>query len=91
MLLQNVFLDYFAQLRAAFGGELKTYTDLMMEAREEATERMVDEAVELGANAVLNIRVETSNLAANASEIYCTHRTTTRHTRPRTRTHASQS
>ena len=70
--LQNVLRDYFAGIRAVFGGELTTYTDLMMESREEATERMVDEAVALGANAILNVRVETSNLAANASEIYCT-------------------
>jgi uncharacterized protein YbjQ (UPF0145 family) len=62
--------DYLAGLRALFGGELATYTDLMMEAREEATERMIEEAKELGANAIVNIRVETSNLAANASEIY---------------------
>ena len=67
---QNVLADYFAGLRALFGGELSTYTDLMMEAREEATERMIEEARELGANAVVNIRVQTSNLAANASEIY---------------------
>ena len=76
-----------------FGGELTTYTDLMMEAREEATERMVEEAVELGGNAIVNIRVETSNLATNASEIYCT--TPPTHTHPHTHhstpTHTSSS
>ena len=69
--VRNIVRDYFANLRAIFGGELTTYTDLMMEAREEATERMVSEAVELGANAIVNIRVETSALAANSSEMYC--------------------
>jgi len=69
--VRNIVRDWFAGVRAVFGGELATYTDLMMEAREEATERMIAEAVELGANAIVNIRVETSNLAANASEIYC--------------------
>ena len=69
--VRNIVRDYFAGLRSIFGGELTTYTDLMMEAREEATERMVSEAVELGANAIVNIRVETSALAANSSEMYC--------------------
>jgi len=69
--VRNVALDYMARLRSLFGGELTTYTDLMMEAREEATERMIAECVELGGNAIVNIRVETSNLATNASEIYC--------------------
>ena len=69
--VRNIVRDYFAGIRAIFGGELTTYTDLMMEAREEATERMVSEAVELGANAVVNIRVESNTLSSNASEMYC--------------------
>ena len=69
--VRNFVLDYVARVQALFGGELGTYTDLMMEARLQATERMVDEAVELGANAVVNIRVESSNLSSNASEMYC--------------------
>ena len=69
--VRNIVGVYFAGLRAIFGGELVTYTDLMMEAREEATERMVSEAVELGANAIVNIRVESNTLTATASEMYC--------------------
>jgi uncharacterized protein YbjQ (UPF0145 family) len=62
--------DWLTGVRAIFGGELTSYTLLMVDAREEATKRMVDEAVALGANAIINIRYTTSNLAANASEIY---------------------
>ena len=69
--VRNIVRDYFASIRAVFGGELTTFTDLMMEAREEATERMVSEAVELGANAIVNIRVESNSLTSNASEMYC--------------------
>jgi hypothetical protein len=50
-------------------GELKAYTALLNESRAEAMERMVEEARTLGANAVINIRFSTSNIAAGAAEV----------------------
>ena len=52
------------------GGELKGYTDLLTESRKEATERMIAEAEELGANAVVNVRYTTSAVSTGASELY---------------------
>jgi uncharacterized protein YbjQ (UPF0145 family) len=52
------------------GGELKGYTELLVEARREATERMVEEARGLGANAIVNVRYATSSVATGAAEIF---------------------
>ena len=62
--------DIMAGLKNIVGGELKGYTELLIEAREEAQERMLDQARQLGANAVVNVRFSTSSVAAGASEIY---------------------
>jgi uncharacterized protein YbjQ (UPF0145 family) len=51
------------------GGELKGYTDLLKEAREEATTRMVKQAESVGANAVLNVRYSTSSITQGAAEM----------------------
>ena len=51
------------------GGELKAYTELMQEARAEATERMTDQAASIGANGVLNVRYTTTAVTAGAAEI----------------------
>ena len=59
-----------AGLKNIVGGELKGYTELLNEAREEAYQRMLDQAVQMGANAVVNVRFSTSSVAAGASEIY---------------------
>lgn len=61
--------DIFAGLKNIVGGELKAYTELMQEAREEATQRMIAEAQSIGANAVLNVRFATTSIAAGAAEI----------------------
>lgn len=61
--------DIFAGLKNIVGGELKGYTELMQEAREEATQRMVQEAEAIGANAVLNVRFATTSIAVGAAEI----------------------
>lgn len=61
--------DLMAALKNVFGGELKGYTDLLKESREEATNRMLSQARHLGANAVLNVRYSTSSVAQGASEI----------------------
>jgi uncharacterized protein YbjQ (UPF0145 family) len=59
-----------AGLKNVFGGELKGYTELLGESREEAIARMKAQAKSLGANAVLNVRFSTSSVAAGASELY---------------------
>lgn len=61
--------DILAGLKNFVGGELKAYTQLLNESRAEATERMLAQARAVGANAVLNVRFSTSNIAAGAAEV----------------------
>ena len=61
--------DIFAGLKNIIGGELKGYTELLEEARNEALSRMVAQAEAAGANAVLNVRFATSTVAQGAAEI----------------------
>lgn len=61
--------DFMAGLKNIVGGELKGYTELLVEARAEATRRMLAQAKELGANAVTNVRFSTSSVAQGAAEI----------------------
>ena len=61
--------DIMASFKNVFGGELKGYTDLLSESRDEAVARMTEQATALGANAVINVRFSTSSIAAGASEI----------------------
>ena len=61
--------DISAALKSMVGGELADYTKMLAEAREQALDRMVDEARQLGANAVLEIRLGTSAVMANVAEI----------------------
>jgi uncharacterized protein YbjQ (UPF0145 family) len=61
--------DILAGLRNFVGGELRAYTELLEESRQEAIERMVQQAEAIGANAVVNIRFSTSNIAAGAAEV----------------------
>ena len=58
-----------ASLKNIVGGELKGYTELLVEARRQATERMKAQASELGANAVINVRFSTASVAQGAAEI----------------------
>ena len=66
---KHVGRDMMAGFKNIFGGELKGYTELLQESRKEATERMVAQANELGANAIINVRFTTSSVAQGASEI----------------------
>jgi len=66
---KHVGRDFMAGLKNIVGGELKGYTELLQESRREATSRMVAQAKELGANAVVNVRFTTSSVAQGASEI----------------------
>lgn len=59
-----------AGIKNIFGGELKGYTELLNESRDEALDRMIEQARQAGANAVLNVRFSTSSVAAGAAEIF---------------------
>jgi uncharacterized protein YbjQ (UPF0145 family) len=67
---KHVGRDLMAGLKNLVGGELKGYTELLEDARREAKERMIAQAKELGANAVVNVRFNTSSIAQGASELY---------------------
>ncbi len=67
---KHVGRDIMAGLKNIFGGELKAYTELLQESRDEAVERMVQQARAAGANAVLNIRFSTSSVTQGAAELY---------------------
>lgn len=68
---KHVGRDIMAGLKNIVGGELKGYTQLLVEARDQATERAVAQATELGANAIINVRFSTSSVAQGAAEILC--------------------
>jgi len=61
--------DIMAGLKTIVGGELKGYTELWEDAREQALLRLEENAKNLGADAVVNVRFTTSAIATNASEI----------------------
>ena len=62
--------DILAGLKNIVGGELKSYTELLGEARQEALRRMIEEAQSLGANAVVNVRFSTSSISQGAAELF---------------------
>lgn len=62
--------DIGAGLKNLVGGELTAYTELMVEARNEAIQRMINQAMQLGANAIVNVRFTTSQVAGGAAELY---------------------
>jgi len=68
---KNVGRDIMAGLKNLVGGELKGYTELLTESRREAMQRMLDQATQLGANAVINVRFSTSSITQGAAELYC--------------------
>ena len=61
--------DLMAGLRSLVGGEVKEYTEMLVEARNESLKRMVDQADRLGADAVINMRFMTSQVMAGAAEL----------------------
>ena len=62
--------DFAASLKNLVGGELRGYTELLIEARRQALERMLAQAEQLGANAVVNVRFTTSAITQGAAELY---------------------
>lgn len=67
---KHVGRDIMASLKNIVGGELKGYTELLQDSRNQATQRMIEQAKQLGANAIVNVRFATSSVAQGASELY---------------------
>jgi uncharacterized protein YbjQ (UPF0145 family) len=63
--------DIMAGFKNIVGGELHGYTELLTEARGQALDRMISQAEALGANAVVNVRFNTSSVTQGAAELYC--------------------
>lgn len=66
---KNFGRDFMAGMKTLVGGEIKGYTEMIKEARQIATKRMVDEANELGADAIVGIRYGSSSVMSGAAEI----------------------
>ncbi|MBO5166517.1 MAG: YbjQ family protein [Lachnospiraceae bacterium] len=66
---KNVGKDFMAAMKTLVGGELVGYTQMLNEARQIAVKRMVDEATELGADAIINVRYGTSSVMSGAAEV----------------------
>ncbi len=61
--------DVLAKMRGIVGGEIEEYTKLMAESREQALDRMIDDARSRGADAIIGVRFATSQIMLSASEI----------------------
>lgn len=68
---RHVGIDIVATLRNLVGGEVREYTKMMAEAREQAIDRMVEEAEALGADAVVMVRFQTIEMMRGAAEMLC--------------------
>ena len=66
---KNFGKDFMAGMKTLVGGEITSYTDMLVEARQIATKRMVDEASALGADAIVNIRFGSSAVMQGAAEV----------------------
>lgn len=66
---RNVGRDIFASIKNLVGGEISEYTNLQADAREQALQRMVEDAESLGADAVVNVRMTTSMIMQGMSEL----------------------
>lgn len=66
---KNFGKDFMAGMKTLVGGELTAYTEMLNEARQIATKRMVDEAEALGADAVINIRYGSASMMQGAAEV----------------------
>jgi len=66
---RNIGRDFAAGLKTIIGGEIKTYTEMTIQAREEAFNRMINDAVKLGADAIIGFEFSTSMVMTGASEM----------------------
>jgi len=67
---KHVGRDIMAGLKNIVGGELRGYTELLQDSRNEATDRMIEQATSMGANAVVNVRFATSSISQGAAELF---------------------
>lgn len=67
---RHVGSDIFAGLKNLVGGEIKGYTKLLTESREQALQRMIENAKEMGADAVINVRFQSSMIMQGTSEMF---------------------
>ncbi|MBQ2511353.1 MAG: YbjQ family protein [Bacteroidales bacterium] len=66
---KNMFSDFGQGLKSIVGGELKSYTGMMEKARDKATQRMIDNAVRMDADAIIGVRYTTNSIMAQAAEV----------------------
>ena len=66
---KNFGKDFMAGMKTLVGGEITSYTEMLNEARQIAVKRMVDEAMGLGADAVINVRYGSSSVMQGAAEV----------------------
>ena len=66
---KNFGKDFMAGMKTLVGGEITSYTEMLVEARQIATKRMVDEATAMGADAIVNIRFGSSAVMQGAAEV----------------------
>ncbi len=66
---KNIGRDFMAGMKTIVGGEIKGYTEMLNMARSMATKRMVDDAKNLGADAIINIRYGSSSVMSGAAEV----------------------
>jgi uncharacterized protein YbjQ (UPF0145 family) len=66
---RNIGVDIAASFKNLIGGEIKNYTDLISQSRDEAYNRMVNDAIKKGADGIIGMRFGTSSIMANSSEI----------------------
>lgn len=66
---KNFGRDFMAGVKTIVGGEIKSYTDMIREARQIATDRMIEEAKSLGADAIVNVKFGSSAVMQGAAEI----------------------
>ncbi len=66
---KHVGKDIMARLRTVVGGEIKEYTDMIIESRAESVRRMTAQAEKMGANAIINVRFVTSQVMVGAAEL----------------------
>lgn len=66
---RNIGRDILAGLKNVVGGEIDEYTKLQAESREQALQRMIQDAEKLGADAIINVRISTSMIMQGAAEI----------------------
>lgn len=65
----NIGRDFLSGLKTIVGGEIKSYTEMLVEARDMATRRMLEEATSMGADAIVCIRYATSSIMQGAAEV----------------------